>query len=265
MHPMIQLGLRAARSAAEQFVRIRERIENAHEEYNLDRLLEDTARNAETLILHQLTRSYPQHGVSGRYTPVAEGSGEGRDYHWSIEPIHGHSNLRVASRDFALSLVCSFRGRPEHAIVIRPFDDDEYMASRGRGAQCNGKRLRVTRRTELLGARIALGLPEAATRSRHLPDYLSVLQQLGPQVTTQYASGCGLLDMLELAAGRVDVGFVLGIEEQDSQVGTLFLKEAGALMGGLDGGPNVAVDGALMAASPRLYKTLVQQLKPHVS
>ncbi|GHC16389.1 inositol monophosphatase family protein [Aidingimonas halophila] len=265
MHPMIQLGLRAARSAAEQFVRIRERLENAHEEFNIDRLLEDTAYNAETLIVHQLTRSYPQHGISGRFTPHREGSGEGRDYHWHIQPVHGYENLSVASRDFALSLVCEFKGRPEHAIVIRPFDDDEYLASRGRGAQWNGKRLRVTKRTDILGSRIAMGLPGAEVRSRYLPAYLTVLQQLGPQITTQYASGSALLDLIELAAGRVDAGFVLGIEAQDHRVGSLLLKETGALMGSLDGRPSVEFDGTLMAAGPRLYKTLVQQLKPHVS
>jgi 5-methylcytosine-specific restriction endonuclease McrBC regulatory subunit McrC len=46
MNPMVQFTLRAARGAVEHFLRVRERIENAHEEFNLDRLLEDTARKA---------------------------------------------------------------------------------------------------------------------------------------------------------------------------------------------------------------------------
>ena len=96
MHPMVQFGLRAMRSAAEQFVRIRERIENSHEEHNLDRLLEDAGRNVETLVANQLSRGYPEHGVSGRYIPYREGQGEGADHHWKIEPFHGYSNLSVA-------------------------------------------------------------------------------------------------------------------------------------------------------------------------
>ncbi|MGR2739391.1 inositol monophosphatase family protein [Billgrantia sp. Q4P2] len=263
MHPMVQFALRATRSAAEQFLRIRERIENAHEEHSLERLLEDTARNAETLIVRQLNRGYPQHGVVGRFTPHRAGEGEGRDIEWRIEPLHGYSSLGVAGSGFALSVVCLVKGRPEHAVVICPFSDDEYLTSRGRGAQHNGKRIRVPKASVILGARVAMSLPESERRSRHLPAYLTLIQQLGPQVETQLATGSGLLDMAELAAGRVDAAFVLGLEEQDRLVGSLLLKEAGALMGTPDGQPSVEAESQLMAAGPRLYKALVQQLKPH--
>ncbi|MDR5859841.1 inositol monophosphatase [Halomonas eurihalina] len=263
MHPMVQFALRAARSAGEQFLRIRERIENAHEEHSLDKLLEDTARNAETLIQRQLARGYPQHGVVGRYTPHREGEGEGRDVLWRIEPVHGYSNLTVAAPGFALSVGCMVKGRPEHAVVICPFSDDEYLASRGRGAQLNGKRIRVPKHYTIDGARIAMGLPESELRSRLLPAHLTLTQQLAPRVELMRASGSGLLDMAELASGRVDAAFVLGLEDQDLHVGSLLLKESGALMGALDGQPSVSASQPLMAAGPRLYKALVKQLKPH--
>ncbi len=265
MHPMVQFALRAARSAAEQFVRIRERIETAHEDRNLEGLLEDAARNAETLIVRQLARGYPQHGVSGRFTPHRDGEGEGRDIVWKIEPFHGYSNLGVAGNGCAISLVCLVKGRPEHAVVICPFSDDEYLASRGRGAQHNGKRIRVSKATNVTGIRLAMGLPESWLRARHFPTYLRVLQQLGPQVETVIATGCPLLDIAEMAAGRADAVLVLGLEEQDSLIGSLLLKEAGALIGGPDGTPSVGPEGDLMAAGPRLFKAMVQRLKPHVS
>ncbi|MCW4153501.1 inositol monophosphatase [Halomonas sp. 18H] len=263
MHPMVQFALRAARSAGEQYLRVRERIENAHEEHNLDKLLEDTARNAETLIQRQLARGYPQHGVVGRYTPQRDGEGDGRDVIWQIEPVHGYSNLTVAASGFALSVVCMVKGRPEHAVMICPFSDDEYLMSRGRGAQLNGKRIRVPRHYAIEGARIAMGLPEASLRSRLQPTHLTLIQQLAPRVELMRASGNALMDIAELASGRADAAFVLGMEEQEMQVGSLMLKEAGALMGMPDGQPTVATSQPLMAAGPRLYKTLVKQLKPH--
>ncbi|MGQ7246117.1 inositol monophosphatase family protein [Halomonas sp. V046] len=264
MHPMVQYALRAARSAGEQFLRIRERIENAHEEHNLDRLLEDSARNAESLITRQLSRGYPDHGVVGRYTPHRAGQGDGSDVLWRIEPFHGYSNLSVASPEFALSVVCLIKGRPEHAVVICPFSDDEYLASRGRGAQLNGKRLRVTKGTSFGGARLSMSLPEPYLRARFLPTYLTLVQQLGPQAEQIQSSASGLLDIARLAAGRADAVFVLGIEEQDLAVGSLLLKEAGALMGSPAGQPSVDVEGALMAANPRMFKSLIKQLGPHM-
>ena len=253
MNPMVQFTLRAARGAVEHFLRVRERIENAHDEFNLDRLLDETARKAEATIVQQLERGYPHRA----------GEGEGKDIVWKIEPMHGYSNLAVAGKGFALSVVCLIKGRPEHAVIICPFADDEYIASRGRGAQHNDKRMRVSKPTAISGTRMAMSLPEVWLRSRNLPAYLTVSQQLAPQVENLLATGCGLLDLCELACGRVDSAFVLGLEEQDMQVGTLFLKEAGALMGTPDGQPSVKVEGQLMAAGPRLYKALIKQLAPH--
>ncbi|MGP5308551.1 inositol monophosphatase family protein [Vreelandella alkaliphila] len=263
MNPMVQFTLRAARGAVEHFLRVRERIENAHDEFNLDRLLEDTARKAEATIVQQLQRGYPLHGFSGRYTPHKAGEGEGADIVWKIEPMHGYSNLAVAGKGFALSVVCLVKDRPEHAVIICPFSDDEYIASRGRGAQHNDKRMRVSKPTAISGTRIAMSLPETWLRPSHLPAYLTITQQLAPQVDAMLASASGLLDICELACGRVDSVFVLGLEEQDMQVGTLLLKEAGALMGTPDGKPTVNAEGQLMAAGPRLYKALIKQLAPH--
>lgn len=263
MHPMVQFTLRAARSASEQFLRVRERIENAHDEFNLDRLLEETAHKAEATIVQQLERGYPQHGLMGRFTPHKPGEGESEEILWKIEPMHGYSNLAVAGKGFAISVVCLVKGRPEHGVVVCPFSDDEYIASRGRGAQHNDKRIRVSKPTAVEATRMAMSLPELFLRTRHLPAYLTLAQQLGPQVNTLLASGSGLLDLCELASGRVDSAFVLGLEEQDMHVGSLMLKEAGALMGTPDGRPSVTVEGQLMAAGPRLYKALVKQLTPH--
>ncbi|MGM0856130.1 MAG: inositol monophosphatase family protein [Pseudomonadota bacterium] len=264
MNPMVQFTLRAARGAVEHFLKVRERIENAHDEFNLDKLLEDTARKAEGTIVQQLERGYPQHGVMGRYTPFRPGQDENDDIVWKIEPMHGYSNLAVAGKGFALSVVCLVKGRPEHAVVISPFGDDEYIASRGRGAQHNDKRMRVSQAKAISATRLAMSLPESWLRPRHLPAYLTITQQLAPQVDTLIATGSGLLDILELATGRVDSAFVLGLEEQDMQVGSLMLKEAGALMGSPDGQPNVKAEGQLLAAGPRLYKAIIKQLAPHI-
>ncbi|MDN6296655.1 MAG: inositol monophosphatase [Halomonas sp.] len=263
MNPMVQFTLRATRKAADQFLRIRERIENAHDAANLEHLLAETASKAEATIVQQLERGYPQHGVAGRFTSHRAGEGDGRDTVWKIEPIHGYSSLSVAGADFALSVVCLVKGRPEHAVIVCPFSDDEYIASRGSGAQHNDKRMRVSKPTALAGTRIAMSLPPLDLRSRHLPAYLTLTQQLAPSADTLIATGSGLLDICEVAAGRVSSAFVLGLEEQDMHAGMLFLKEAGALTGTPDGRPDIKADGMLMAAGPRLYKALVRQLTPH--
>ncbi|MED5501667.1 MAG: inositol monophosphatase family protein, partial [Pseudomonadota bacterium] len=144
------------------------------------------------------------------------------------------------------------------------FSDDEFLISRGRGAQGNGKRMRASKTISVNGARVALAWPTLEARSQWLPQYLTVVERLGPQIDTLTGTGCALLDMIEFASGRADAIFVLGLEEQDRLVGSLLLKEAGALTGAIDGSPSVEDGGSLMAAGPRLYKALAQQLKARV-
>ncbi|WP_299261141.1 inositol monophosphatase family protein [uncultured Kushneria sp.] len=260
MHPMVQFALRALRGAQEQFVRVRDRLDIAREDNTLDTLLSDTAQRAETLIAAQFGKGYPEHGMSGRYIGWSEGRGEGRDYHWKIEIFHGYANLASGTSGCALSMVCLYKGRPEHAVIISPFTDEEYLVSRGRGAHYNGRRMRVPVRTSIDGSRIALGLPENWMRERYFSTWQILTTQLGARVDMLRASGCPLLDMLSLCAGHVDAGFILGLDEQDMHIVSLVLKECGALSGTPQGSPQIKIEGALMAASPRLFKQLVQAM-----
>lgn len=260
MHPMVQFALRALRGGQEQFIRIRERLDIAREDNTLDTLLSDTARRAESQLAAQFARGYPEHGISGRYIGWNEGRGDGQDYHWKIELFHGYANLAAGTSGCALSMVCLYKGRPEHAVVISPFTDDEYLVSRGRGAHHNGRRMRVPARVAVDGSRVALGLPENWMRERWFSTWQVLATQLGPRVDMLRASGCPLIDMVELCAGKVDAAFLLGVDEQDLHILSLMLKECGALLGSPGGAPQTKEEGALMAASPRLFKQLVQTL-----
>lgn len=265
MQPMVEFALRALRGAQDQYYRIREKIDVAREDRILDALLEDTARHAEQQIVHRFSRGYPQHGISGRYTPYREGENDGKDYHWKIELQHGYANLAAGCPGWAISMVCLYKGRPEHVVLISPFTDEEFIASRGRGMQFNQRRIRASNATQLPGARVALGLPERWMRTRHLSAYQALTQSLAPHVDVLRATGCSLMDVAELAAGRVDIAFAFGLDEHDLNVASLLMKEAGALLGPPNGSPMIEPEAILMATSQRLYRTLVKQLSPLVS
>lgn len=265
MQPMVEFALRALRGAQDQYYRIREKIDVAREDRILDALLEDTARHAEQQIVHRFSRGYPQHGISGRYTPYHEGEGDGKEYHWKIELQHGYANLAAGCPGWGISMVCLYKGRPEHVVLISPFTDEEFIASRGRGVQFNRHRIRVSNATQLSGARAAFGLPERWMRTRHINTYQALNQALAPQIDVLRATGCSLMDMAELAAGRVDIAFAFGLDEHDLNVASLLLKEAGALIGPPSGAPQVEPESVLMATNQRLYRTLVAQLAPMVS
>jgi myo-inositol-1(or 4)-monophosphatase len=61
-----------------------------------------------------------------------------------------------------VSIALTFRGKVEQAVVYDPNRNDLFVASRGRGAYLNDKRLRVSRRTRLQDCLIGTGFPSAA-------------------------------------------------------------------------------------------------------
>lgn len=262
MQPMVEFALRALRGAQENFFRIRDRIDIAREDRLIDNLLEETARYCEQDIARQFARGYPQHGISGRYIPSRKGEKDGKDYEWRIDLLHGYDNLAAGSTAWAMSMVCLYQGRPEHAVVIAPFTDNEYVASRGRGVQFNQRRVRAPSVTALAGTRIALGLPERWMRTKFQDTYLQLVGALASAVDVMRASGCSLLDLLELATGQVHAAFALGLDEHDFQVASLMLKECGALLAQPDGSPQTGPQLPLMASGQRLFKPLVQRVAP---
>lgn len=259
MQPMVEFALRALRGAQDTYYRMREKIEVAREDKTLDTLLEDTARYAEAQIVRSFERGYPLHGISGRFTPYREGKEMGKDFHWKIELQHGYSNLAHSAAGWAISMTCYVKGRAEHAVIISPFTDEEFLVSRGQGVRFNQHRMRTPPLTQLEGIRVAMSMPERWMRARYFEQYQNVTRALASKIDLLRSSGCPLLDMVEFVAGRVDMAIAFGLDEYDTQLAALLLKETGALVGAIDGSPRVEPETVLMASHQRLYPVLVRQ------
>ncbi len=66
-------------------------------------------------------------------------------------------------------------GELEHGVVYDPLRQEIFSASRGQGAQLDGHKIRVSKRTTLRPALIATGLPYRANL-KHLDRYLDMLR-----------------------------------------------------------------------------------------
>ena len=59
-------------------------------------------------------------------------------------------------------------------MIVNPMLNEEFVASRGKGAQLNGKRIRVRNRLRLDGAFVTSGLPPALLETKLKP-YICIL------------------------------------------------------------------------------------------
>ena len=90
---------------------------------------------------------------------LKERSARGLEYTLVIDPLDGTTNFLHGFPMFAVSVAAMRNGILEHGVVYDPLRDEMFTASRGEGAQLNGKRLRVSSTRQLTPALLGTGFP----------------------------------------------------------------------------------------------------------
>ena len=174
MEPTASMALRAARKAGDLIVRASDDMDRVgYQAKAAADFVTEVDIASEKEILYQLGKTYPDHrflceesGLSGN---------EDSDYTWVIDPLDGTSNFLRGIPHYAISIACLHRGKVEHAVVYDPVRREEFIASRGRGAQVNGHRIRVGDRHELTDSLIGTGIPFLGHCDEHLDWYTQSL------------------------------------------------------------------------------------------
>ena len=251
MHPMLHTAVRSVREGGRiilMYFSQLDRLEYSSKGRN--DFVSQADIETERAVLDVLTRAYPEHGV------VAEESGnrEGSEYTWIIDPLDGTTNFLHGFPMFAVS-VGVMRGQVlEHGVVYDPLHDEMFTASRGEGAQLNGKRIRVSTTRQLAPALLGTGFPFRDLEI--IEPWMRSFQNLLPKTAGIRRAGAAALDLAYVAAGRLDGFWELGLKPWDMAAGALLIREAGGLMSDVSGGQGFMESGNLVAANPYIFEDL---------
>lgn len=266
MQPMLNIALRAARSAGELIYRSMERVDIlAVGEKEANDYVSEVDRAAEQNIIYQLRKTFPNHGFHGEESGFQPGHGDGADIVWIIDPLDGTTNFLRGVPHFAVSIACRIKGRIEHAVVLDPVRQEEFTASRGRGAALNGKRMRVSARRSLEGALLGTGFPFRENQIDSLENYLGMFRSLVGQTAGIRRCGAASLDLAYVAAGRYDAFWEFGLAEWDMAAGSLLIQEAGGLVSDFTGGHHFLEKGHIVTGSPKCFKAVLTAIQPHLT
>jgi myo-inositol-1(or 4)-monophosphatase len=259
MHPLVNIAIGAARRAGETIVRNLDRIGGVTvSEKSRNDFVTEVDRAAEQVLIATIRKAYPSHGF------LAEESGrqDGDDYTWIIDPLDGTTNFLHGFPQFAVSIACRHRDRPEIAVVLDPLRGELFTAARGEGAQLDGKRLRVSQRPGLDGALIGTGFPFRENR-RWLKPYLAMLERVMDTTAGVRRPGAASLDLAYVAAGRLDGFWEVGLAPWDTAAGHLLISEAGGRIGTL-AGDEYRDGGNLIAGTPKVFEALIELFAPYL-
>ncbi len=272
-HPMLNTAVKAARRAGSIINRASldlERVKVSRKPHN--DFVTEVDRAAEKAIIDVLLTAYPDHRIlaeeSGRSDPAKAGDDAGAqaaadaeaDHLWIIDPLDGTTNFIHGFPQYCVSIALAQKGVVTQACIYDPNRNDLFVATKGRGAFQNDRRLRVSKRDRMNEALLGTGFPFKNLET--LDRYLAMFRLMTGQSAGIRRPGAAALDLAYVAAGRLDGFFEIGLMPWDLAAGTLLVTESGGLVGDFQGDPDYLHTGDVLAGNPKIFGQLVAMLGP---
>ncbi len=255
MHPLLNTAIKAARKAGTVILRHADHLDRLSiETKGRNDFVSEVDRLAETEIIQTIRNAYPDHAI------LAEESGEqaGSQYKWIIDPLDGTTNFLHGYPQYAVSIAVSNEGKLDQAVIFDPLRNEMFIASRGKGAQLNDRKIRVSKTIDMEAALLGTGFP--FKEFDRLDLWIETFRQLLPLTSGVRRAGSAALDLAHLASGRLDGFWEFGLKPWDMAAGCLLIQEAGGIVTDIDGTDSYLETGDIVAGTVKIYEAMLKIL-----
>ena len=261
LHPMLNTAIKAARLAGSIINRAALDLEVLKvSSKGPNDFVSEVDRAAEDIIIRTLLEAYPGHGILAEESGRTHGARDS-EFIWIIDPLDGTTNFLHGFPVYAVSIALAHRHNVQQAVVYDPTRNDLFFASKGRGAFCNDRRLRVSKRLRMSEALIGTGFP--FRKGDNFKRYVKMFETVMQSCAGLRRPGAAALDLCYVAAGHYDGFFETGLSPWDIAAGSLMITEAGGLIGNFTGESDYLYQREVVAGNPKIYGQLVQMLAPY--
>ena len=256
MHPMLNIGIRAAHAAGDHILKYVDRVQDIPvNSKGRNDFVTEVDKRAESIIIDIIHKAYPNHSI------LAEESGrqsKNPEFLWAIDPLDGTTNFLHGFPQFAVSIALKFRGKLDQAVVYDPLRQELFTASNGAGAHLNNKRIRVGKLKTLEGALLGTGFPFRDAERMEL--FIKSFRAFFPMTAGIRRAGAASLDLAYVACGRLDGFWEFGLNEWDIAAGSLLILEAGGHVGRIMHDNKETEPGNIIAGNPKIFEAMMNQL-----
>lgn len=175
-----------------------------------------------------------------------------------IDPIDGTTNFMQDYRCSCISVALCNNNDVIAGVVYNPYTDELFSAEKGKGANLNGNRIKVSERP------LSDGLALFGTSPYHpenTDETFALLRKVFDFSRDIRRSGSAAYDICTVAGGRCEVFFEKGLQPWDIAAGTLILKEAGGVALNYQGREiSFSAPNDVVFANPKAYKEFITLL-----
>lgn len=218
-------------------------------------LVTDADLASQDAVRRIINARFPDHAFLGEEQQTDSVKPTANQFAWVVDPLDGTTNYVHGYPNFAVSVALSRGNDVLAGVIYDPLRDQCFSAAAGKGAWCNGARLKTSNVTAVAEALVAVSLPAHVRRdSADLLDFIEAAQ------VTQAVrrSGSAALNLAHLASGALDAFWATHIHAWDVAAGILLIREAGGVVTGRNGQPFDLWQPHFLAASgPQLHREML--------
>lgn len=204
----------------------------------------------ESMVRAQVAAAFPDDRVLGE-EEGGDASGDGRV--WIVDPIDATANFARGIPIWATLIALQVDGAQMLGVVNAPLLHERYEAVRGRGARCNGDRIRVSQIADIASSQLLF----SSARSLLVPGDDATMGLMREAKRTR---GFGdFWGHMLVARGSAEAMIERELSLWDYAALVPIVEEAGGRMTRLDGGP-LHHDGSVLTTNGALHDEVVQRL-----
>lgn len=256
----LQFALEVAGAASAVLMRHFGRLASIDEKSPVD-LVTEADRQSEQLILERLQAAFPADVVLAEERDGRDGAralaARVRElpWCWAIDPLDGTTNFAHTHHNFCVSIGILRYGEPFIGVVQAPVRQERFVGVVGAGATCNAQLIGVSQVATMDKSLIGTGFPY--DRRQRLPQLLRWLGRTLERAHCVRRGGSAALDLCEIAAGRLDGYYEVGLAPWDTAAGSAIVRAAGGRVSAFSGTEHDLFAANTLASNGRIHAELV--------
>jgi myo-inositol-1(or 4)-monophosphatase len=253
---LLEAARAAAQEASAELVRGFGTAMEQRSKSGLHNLVTEYDERCERMIIDRLRSAFPESGFLGE---EGGSSNEGASLQWVIDPLDGTVNFAHGIPIFCVSIAAVVDGTITAGVISAPMVREEFTATLGGGAFCNGKQLQVSNTDEIRASILVTGFPyNVHTDPDHCIEQFAAMVSKGIPIRRL---GSAALDLAYVAAGRFDGYWEVSLHPWDMAAGVLLVKEAGGKVTHYHDRPFVLATDSIVATNGHIHAELLSALE----
>ena len=251
---VINIFEKAVKKAGKIIIRDFGEIENLQiQSKSIGDFVTNTDVNVEKSLLNTLQYYYPDYS----YMTEESGNISGNENTIIIDPIDGTSNFIHGIPHIGIIVSKMTNGEITDGVIYNPILNEFFWSSKGRGAWCNDKRLRVSNRQKLSDCLIGTGLPFG---ERIYNNYLNEIDVILKNTAGIRRLGAAGLDLAYVSSGKLDGFWEKDLNLWDICTGTLLVTEAGGKISNFEKDIWTTKNRDIIASNGKIHQDLEEKL-----